>query len=200
MRFLLAIAGVLAFTLILVVSYVCYIRFFRVDVVFYASLHAAFIALVLFGLLLYVLPLFSRLSSLEKAQLMVICALTGYSFAISIPTVIDRSLSFYILEKLQQRGGGIQLAKFDYIFTTEYMREHRLVEVRLTEQLESGTIRIADGCVLLTPRGDRLANFSRYFRQNLLPRNRLLAGEYTSALINPFERSDQSPDYLCSGQ
>ena len=45
---------------------------------------------------------------------------------------------------LGKAKGGIQLAKFNYIFTNEYMREHRLVEVRLTEQVKSGTI-VIDG-------------------------------------------------------
>lgn len=48
----------------------------------------------------------------------VICPLLAYGFAISVPTVIDRSLSMYILEKLQQRGGGIQLAAFDTVLKT----------------------------------------------------------------------------------
>ena len=57
--------------------------------------------------------------------------LIGYAFAISIPTVIDRSLSIYILEKIDQRGGGIKQEAFERVFTNEYMLEHRLVDVRL---------------------------------------------------------------------
>jgi hypothetical protein len=80
------------------------------------------------------------------------------------------------------------------------MREHRLVEVRITEQLASKTIRMDGDCVRLTPWGDKLATFSRYFRQNLLPKKRLLSGEYTSALTDPFQRSDAVPDYLCDAK
>jgi len=197
MQFFRAAVSIGVFIVILLVTYVAYIKLFRVDVVFYASLAAAGIALALLTPCLYFLGFFAALSALEKILIVLVCAVTGYAFAISVPTVIDRSLSFYILEKLQQRGGGIQLAKFNYIFTDEYMREHRLVEVRLTEQLVSRTITIENGCVTLTPRGERIATFGRWFRQNLLPRQRLLAGEYTSALTNPFERSDLSPDYIC---
>ena len=46
-------------------------------------------------------------------------------------------LEIGILEKLDQRGGGIQLAHFEEVFTKEYVREHRLVDVRLTEQLST---------------------------------------------------------------
>jgi hypothetical protein len=98
----------------------------------------------------------------NAVQLTVVWLLAGSIFAIAVPTVIDRSLSFYILEKIQQRRGGIQLSRFDELFTEEYMKEHRVVDVRVTEQLESGAVIIDDGCVRLTKRGERLllADFS----------------------------------------
>jgi hypothetical protein len=135
----------------------------------------------------------------ERAQLLVIMLLAGYALAISVPTVIDRSLSFYILEKLQQRGGGIRYAAFEQVFTQEYLKEHRLVDVRLTEQLESGTVRIEHGCVRLTDKGERLAHFSRYFRQHWLPKQRQLMGQYSDALTDPFRHSAPAPDYECEG-
>lgn len=173
------------------------INFFKVDVVFYSAIWTAIIAVAIQAALVFTTPLLRGFSGIEKFQQLVSCVLLGYIIAISVPTVIDRSLSFYILEKLQQRGGGIQLSKFNYIFTTEYMREHRLVDIRLTEQTESGTILINGDCVRLTSKGDRIASFGRYFRQNLLPKHRLLMGEYTDQLTNPFKRSDVAPDYLC---
>jgi hypothetical protein len=123
--------------------------------------------------------------------------LLGYSFAISVPTVIDRSLSFYILEKLQQRGGGIKLDAFDQVFTQEYVKEHRLVDVRLTEQQQSGTIVIRNGCVLLTDWGQTIATTSRYFRNHFLPKQRLLMGEYSDDLTDPFRNSVKRSDYQC---
>ena len=63
-------------------------------------------------------------------------------FAILVPTVIDRSLSVYILEKLDQRGGGIKQDALESVLKQEYFVEQRLVDVRLTEQLNSGTITI----------------------------------------------------------
>ncbi len=194
-----ALLAAVLFMVVLVGFYFATIKLFKIDVVFYSSLYAAGAATLIMATLLFAWSIFAPLAKFEKAQLVVMFALLGYIFAISVPTVLDRSLSFYILEKLQQRGGGIRLDKFDYIFTTEYMREHRLVEVRLTEQAQSGTIVIRGNCVLLTERGDRLATFGRFFRKNLLPKQRLLSGEYTDQLTDPFRRSDASPDYLCQG-
>lgn len=197
MQFTKSLVGVICFVLILLVIYFAYIHLLRVDVVFYASIASALIAVAIFGVALVTLRYFHSFSALEKTQQLVICLLVGYVFAISAPTVIDRSLSFYILEKLQQRGGGIELAKFDHVFQVEYMKEHRLLDIRLTEQAESGTISIESGCVKLTQRGERLATFSRLFRKYMLPKERLIRGKYTDALVDPFSYSEPSPDYLC---
>ena len=186
--------------LILLLSvYLIHVRFFRVDVVLYSALFDALLATVLAGGLLGIFKIFKIFSGFEKLQAMLVWLLLGYIFAISVPTVIDRSLSFYILEKLQQRGGGIKLASFEDVFVKEYMPEHRLVDVRITEQQQSGTIQVKNGCVLLTERGHTLATLSRFFRNHFLPKQRLLMGEYSSDLTNPFRNSSEHIDYLCDG-
>lgn len=189
----------LLFLFSLVATYYVHVRVLPVNVVFYSALADALLATAIAAAAVVGLAYFSVLAAFEKFLLVVIWLLTGYAMAISVPTVIDRSLSFYILEKLDQRGGGIRQDRMPEVFTGEYMHEHRLVDVRLTEQLESGTIVIRDGCVQLTPEGRRVAAFSRYFRQNWLPQKRLLMGKYSADLTDPFRAGDRMvPDYLCS--
>jgi len=185
------------FVVLACLIYWVHIAFFRVNVVFYSAILDGVLAAVITGALVWRLRFFALFNPFEKAQMVIIWLLTAYALAISVPTVLDRSLSFYILEKLQQRGGGIQESRFSEVFTQEYVKEHRLVDVRLTEQLESGTIEIRNGCVLLTPKGDRLASFSRFFRMHLLPKRRLLMGQYSDDLTNPFRHSAAQVDYLC---
>lgn len=197
MKYYRALFGSFIFIALLLGSYYAHVTFVRVNVVLYSAMFDGVLAASVAAALLFSCRYFTVLNSFEKAQLTVIWLLSGYLFAISIPTVIDRSLSFYILEKIQQRGGGIQLAKFEEVFTKEYVKEHRLVDVRLTEQQESGTIILQDGCVRLTERGQKLASFSRFFRQNLLPKQRLLMGKYTDDLTDPFRASSNSADYVC---
>ena len=189
----------LGYLILLLSVYLIHVRFFRVDVVLYSALFDALLATVLAGGLLGILKIFKTFSGFEKLQAMLVWLLLGYIFAISVPTVIDRSLSFYILEKLQQRGGGIKLASFEDVFVKEYMPEHRLVDVRITEQQQSGTIQVKNGCVLLTERGQTLATFSRFFRNHFLPKQRLLMGEYSSDLTDPFRNSSDHRYYLCNG-
>jgi hypothetical protein len=195
----LSLIATLLFVVILILVYYLHIRFFAINVVFYAAIADGVITTVVAGAGLFAIGFFRALGRFEKFQLIAIWLLAGYAFAISVPTVIDRSLSFYILEKLQQRGGGIRHEAFEQVFTQEYVKEHRLVDVRLTEQLESGTIKIKDGCIFLTDKGERLVLFSRYFRQHWLPKKRLLMGEYTDDLTDPFRHSSSNPDYLCKG-
>lgn len=185
------------FIVLLLVTYCIHVWYFPVNVVFYAAIMDAAIAASIGALILFFTRLFGRLSGFEKCQLFAIWLLGGYAFAISVPTVVDRSLSFYILEKLDQRGGAIHASRFEDVFTKEYVPEYRLVDVRLTEQEQSGTIRIVDGCVTLTERGRRIIAFSKFFRAHLLPPQRLLRGEYTDALTDPFRNSISAPDYAC---
>ena len=194
MKLFRAFAATVLFVLLLLSTYYLHIRFFTVNVVFYAAIADGVVAALVTSLVMYPSRTFN---GFEKFQLLVIWVLAGYCFAISVPTVIDRSLSFYILEKLQQRGGGIQQSRFADVFTKEHLKEHRLVDVRLTEQMESGTIQIVDGCVKLTEKGQKFAAASRYFRQNFLPKKRLLMGQYSSDLTDPFRNSADISDYKC---
>lgn len=191
-----ALSLTLVYVALLLAIHYLHVRFFTVDVVFYAAIGDALLAALATGLLLLAPP-FRAFTPAERVLLATVWLLGGYAFAISIPTVIDRSLSFYILEKLEQRGGGIRQDAFQDVFTQEYMVEHRLVDVRLTEQESSGTIRIDHGCVLLTDKGRRVAGMSRFYRQHFLPKQRLLLGKYSDDLTDPFRHSRQDVTYQC---
>lgn len=196
-KFITALLATTLFVLVLLTVYAVHMTMFRVNVVFYAAIADALLAAAICGIGVFFLGYFRKLSGFEKSQLIVIWLLSGYAFAISVPTVIDRSLSFYILEKIQQRGGGIRQDAFEQVFTQEYVKEHRLVDVRITEQLESGTIEIKNGCVLLTAKGERVAAFGRYYRTHWLPKQRLLMGQYSDDLTDPFKNSAMHDDYVC---
>jgi hypothetical protein len=197
MKYLKFVIATAVYTLLLLVIYVLHVRYVPVNVVFYSAILDAVLATILAAVLIATVRWFKVFTRFETLQLCCIWLLLGYSFAISVPTVIDRSLSFYILEKLQQRGGGIKLDAFDQVFTQEYVKEHRLVDVRLTEQQQSGTVEIQDGCVKLTAWGQTIASSSRYFRAHFLPKQRLLMGKYSDDLTDPFRNSIERTDYRC---
>ena len=197
MKYLKLVVATAVYAILLLAIYVLHVRYVPVNVVFYSATLDAILAMILAITLVATVRWFKVFTRFETLQLCCIWLLLGYSFAISVPTVIDRSLSFYILEKLQQRGGGIKLDAFDQVFTQEYVKEHRLVDVRLTEQQQSGTVEIKDGCVKLTAWGQTIASSSRYFRAHFLPKQRLLMGKYSDDLTDPFRNSVDRVDYRC---
>ena len=197
MKYLKLVVATAVYAILLLAIYVLHVRYVPVNVVFYSAILDAVLATILAITLVATVRWFKVFTRFETLQLCCIWLLLGYSFAISVPTVIDRSLSFYILEKLQQRGGGIKLDAFDQVFTQEYVKEHRLVDVRLTEQQQSGTVEIKDGCVKLTAWGQTIASSSRYFRAHFLPKQRLLMGKYSDDLTDPFRNSVERLDYRC---
>jgi hypothetical protein len=197
MKYLKLVVATVVYAILLLAIYVLHVRYVPVNVVFYSAILDAVLATILAITLVATVRWFKVFTRFETLQLCCIWLLLGYSFAISVPTVIDRSLSFYILEKLQQRGGGIKLSAFDDVFTQEYVKEHRLVDVRLTEQQQSGTVEIKDGCVKLTAWGQTIASSSRYFRAHFLPKQRLLMGKYSDDLTDPFRNSIERTDYRC---
>lgn len=196
-KFSRALVSLMVYGALLAAVYCIHVRWFRVDVVFYGALFDAVLAAVLAFPALWFARGLAVFNGFERVQLVAIWLMCGYIAAISVPTVIDRSLSFYLLEKLQQRGGGIRLDRFDEVVTGEYFREQRVADVRLTEQQASGTIAIVDGCVRLTERGQRLARFSRFFRARLLPRQRRLQDGYSDVLTDPFRNGLAQADYGC---
>ncbi len=193
-KILAALACLAGFVPVLLLTYLGYIMLFQVDVVFYSAIAAGLLAAGLMAVVVLRLRVFSPL---EKGLLVLCMVLVSYIHAITGPALIDRSLSFYILEKLQQRGGGIQRDQMDHVFSREYMEEHRLIEIRITEQLESGTVRLDGDCVRLTPWGEILASFGQFYRKNLLPRQRLIGDEYTDDLTDPLRAGAEYPDYQC---
>jgi hypothetical protein len=197
MKYFKLVIATAVYAFLLLAIYVLHVRYVPVNVVFYSAILDAVLATILAITLVATVRWFKVFTRFETLQLCCIWLLLGYSFAISVPTVIDRSLSFYILEKLQQRGGGIKLDAFDQVFTQEYVKEHRLLDVRLTEQQQSGTVEIKDGCVKLTAWGQTIASSSRYFRAHFLPKQRLLMGKYSDDLTDPFRNSVERTDYRC---
>lgn len=139
----------------------------------------------------------STVSREEMGLSLVVALLLTTLYALSIPTIIDRSLSVYMLEKLAQRGGAIRRDAFDEILKQEFFPEHRLVDIRLTEALNSGTVTVADGCVRLTPRGVMISDFTRFFRTTLLPKKREINGRFTDDLTDPFRKSFAIVPYKC---
>jgi small basic protein len=190
--------GLIALFLVtyLTVNFV-HFRYFRVRVVAYDALLDVALAAALVGVAWFVVRRHLATTAFESVLFLTIGALLSAIYAIMVPTVIDRSLSVYILEKLDQRGGAIRADAFEDILVREFFPEHQLVAIRLTEQVNSGTVTLEDGCVRLTLRGRRIAYWTRFYRTTLLPRHREILGRFTDDLTDPFRRSEALAPFRC---
>jgi hypothetical protein len=173
-------------------------QLFTVRVVLYDALLDGLIAGTVVIAIIFRLPPGSLTATREEIGLsLVVGMLLVTLYSISFPTIIDRSLSVYILEKLAQRGGSIRKAAFEEILIKEFFPEYQLVDIRLTEQLNSGTVTIENGCVRLTSWGAKLAAFTRFYRETLLPKHREIMGRFSDDLTHPYRNSSVVVPYRC---
>jgi len=49
----------------------------------------------------------------------------------------------------------------------------------------------------LTEKGQNVASLGRFYRTHFLPKQRLIMGNYSSDLTDPFRSSAQQVDYQC---
>ena len=196
-KFILLTLSILLYLAIFLSIYLVHINFFAVQVILYSALLDSLIALIVFAALAFSLKHRFDLDFFESIVIMLLLSLIGYSLSLSLPTVIDRSLSFYFLEKIEQHNGSIEKASMRDIFINDYIDEYKLVEIRITEQLESGTIQLDGSCITLTKRGYLIAKFSNFFRKNLLANRRLILDDYSNHLTNPLGNSSVNKEYLC---
>jgi hypothetical protein len=170
--------------------------YFHVNVVLFSALLDVVFSLIIVLGILSIFRWFRTFTGFEILSVAIILLLTGYVYAISLPTLIDRSLSIYLLEKINQKN-GVELNLVDQLIAKEYVKDHQLAKVRITEQLESGTIVIKNGCVLLTPKGEFIVKIASYIQKNLLPKKRLLMGEYNDSLTDPLARKSSTEEFSC---
>lgn len=176
-------------------------QFLPVSVILYACLLDALVASALVLGLYFLFWSKRSVLMVTEASLTVVAAnLLVLLYAVMGPTVIDRSLSIYIVQKVDMRGGEVAEAAIPAIFTDEYMPEFRLVDVRLTEQETSGTLVIEDGCITITRKGRLLSRFAGFYRKNFMPKKRVLMGEITDQLTDPFRGTQQRVDVRCPGR
>jgi hypothetical protein len=195
-RKLMSIAAVmLAVGVLFLAINLLHFHFLQVKVLMYSAFLDILIAAVIVAL---VLARRTALTPIEAGLAIAVAALLCVVYSILVPTLIDRSLSVYMMEKIEQRGGGIRQDAFVGIFRDEYPREHRVVDIRLTEQLTSGTVTISNGCVKLTPRGETIARIAHFYRKHLLPQKRDILGDISDDLTDPFRKSSADADYKCN--
>lgn len=99
-----------------------------------------------------------------------VIATTGLSAAITltffvlVPVTLDRSISTFLLSRLEaaEASGGLTVTDLTHAFEVEYIGRHRAIERRIDEQLVGGTIRPVGGdAYALSRRGRDILRWAR---------------------------------------
>ncbi|MFN0262961.1 hypothetical protein ACKTEK_03690 [Tepidamorphus sp. 3E244] len=83
-----------------------------------------------------------------------------YAFHITLPTIVDRSISLYVLSRVDQHNGAT-LDQMQSGFLDGYVSGYDAVCRRVDEQLGSGNIVYRDGRYVLTPTGKSILRVLR---------------------------------------
>ena len=78
-----------------------------------------------------------------------------YAFHITIPSLLDRSISLYILGLLHEEKIAT-LSELQNYYVSGFVYHNEAIEKRLNEQVRSGNINLANGNYLLTKKGESL--------------------------------------------
>jgi len=108
-------------------------------------------------------------------------AMLVYSFHITLPTIIDRSISLFLLSRMEGSGSGVPVDKLQELFLNGYVNNYSAICRRLDEQVLSGNIYFKDNKYYLSENGvyilenlrliARLVKRDSYYITNILPKN-----------------------------
>jgi hypothetical protein len=95
------------------------------------------------------------------------------TYSILVPTAIDRSLSIYMLEKIAESNGKLDIQKFETQISETYFNEMDVFKIRINEQKETGSIKVENNEITLTKKGEILLSFFNFVKCHFLPKKRI---------------------------
>lgn len=128
-----------------------------VPILFYRGIAVALLAAPLLGLLLALAARRVRMLDLPTIVGAVALSLAfNISFLIVFPVTFDRSITMFLLARIDRQDGQLDVRGLERVYVREYLGEMRQIDRRIEEQTLSGNIRVVDGRIVLTPQGHRL--------------------------------------------
>ncbi|WP_313808776.1 hypothetical protein [Sphingobium sp.] len=157
----------LAYALTTAIGFLLYIGLIRspllatVSILFYRGVViAGLTALLLFGAGLSL----RRRLRLDPPTLVGAIALSlsfNLCFLITFPVTFDRSITMFLLARIERHDGEFDARGLEQIYVREYLGDMRQIDRRVQEQALSGNIRVDRGRIHITPQGRRLLEGGR---------------------------------------
>ena len=140
----------LVFLLVYILVFTLERQIFARDIIFYDALLCLGLTTATL-VMLWLAGAFARLSGAAGAgriPLAIVLFLSlGYAFAITVPALIDRSISFFMITQVVESGDeGVTREDLEERFIQQYVLDYGAIPRRLQEQLRTGNFE---------PRGDR---------------------------------------------
>ena len=133
-----------------------------VPTLFYRGVALALVnALLLGGLMALVAR---RLAFLDLSTIVGAVALSlafNVSFLIVFPVTFDRSITMFLLARIERDDGRLDARGLEQVYFREYLGSMRQIDRRIEEQALSGNIRVDGGRISITPQGRRLLEGGR---------------------------------------
>lgn len=126
-------------------------------ILFYRGVVVAAVAAPLLALLLGVAGRY--LPSLDLSTIVGAVALSlafNVSFLIVFPVTFDRSITMFLLARVERQDGRLDARGLEHVYVREYLGDMRQIDRRIEEQSLSGNIRVDQGRIHITPQGRRL--------------------------------------------
>ncbi|CAM8648001.1 MULTISPECIES: hypothetical protein [Sphingobium] len=134
-----------------------------IPLLFYRGVLIAFIGALLLGLLLAIAA--RRITALDLSTGVGAVALSlafNISFLIVFPVTFDRSITMFLLARIERQDGQLTPPMLEKLFVREYLGDLHQIDRRMSEQTLSGNIvQHDDGRIALTPQGRRLLSSAR---------------------------------------
>jgi len=161
--------GVLMFVLFLVIYPIQHFLnpfFFKSHALFY-DLVTEMIFCVIISFFSILLIWYRKINLFTQIVWVVLCITIGSLYLLLIPTVLERSLSIYMLSKLDPNS-KVYSSNWEANIEINYFKDYKVFETRLIEQKVSGSIvEDVDGFISITDRGERIVRLTSFYR-NLL--------------------------------
>lgn len=97
-------------------------------------------------------------------------AMLVYSFHITLPTIIDRSISLFVLSRMEGGSAGVPVEDLQASFIKGYVHNYSAICRRLDEQLISGNVVFQNNKYYLTKNGEDILKVLRWIAR-LVKRN-----------------------------
>lgn len=152
----------LSYAAALLLGFLLYISLIRspmltgMPVLFYRGLALAVVAALLLCAIGIGLRRRLRIDSATLAGAVAISLSFNICFLVIFPVTFDRSISMFLLARIERQDGQLDSQGLKQVFAMEYLDEMQQIDRRIAEQSLSGNIRVTQGRISITPQGRQL--------------------------------------------